>query len=347
MKALDGYPAERGYYFPAEWKKHRATWLTYPHNPESWEPKELCKARDEYLEFMAVISRGEEIRILVQDEMTKHELRDKLDGKDVDVSRVEIFIQPGNDCWSRDHAPVFLKHKQTGEIAACGFAFNGWGSKYDHDLDNLLKWYIIEQEECPYFKSDMVLEGGSIETNGAGLLLTTTACLLNRNRNPGMDRATIENQLKNYFDVNTIIWLSEGIAGDDTDGHIDDIARFIDVNNVITVLEDNKSDKNYQPLRNNYDHLEKMAKEGYFRDIFALPLPEAVFTKNDRLPASYANFYVCNAGVIVPVFKCRQDAKALKQIQDCFPDKKIFPVDSREIIKGLGSWHCLSQQVPA
>lgn len=346
MKQLDGYPADHGYYFPAEWEKHSTTWLTYPSNEESWDPGEIQQVRETFRTFIGIISRGENVCIIVEDEPTRQELLDELAGLETNMANIQTYIQSSNDCWSRDHAPLFLGHRKSGELAAIGFEFNGWGNKYSHELDNRLKWAIIEQQDCDYFRSEMILEGGSVELNGDGLLLTTTSCLLNPNRNPHLSNNEIEVRLKKLLGVHTVLWLDNAIAGDDTDGHIDNMVRFVTKRKVITTIAENKKDDNYMALMDNYFTLEKWAKKGHFDDIISLPMPEPIIHKNDRLPASYANFYICNTGIIVPVFNGKQDDHALMQIQQCFPDKTIYPVDSCEIIKGLGSWHCLSQQVP-
>ena len=226
--------------------------------------------------------------------------------------------------------------------------YNAWGGKYPpFDLDNEIPISIARQLQLPVAKPGIVMEGGSVDFNGKGTVLTTTSCLLNKNRNPHLSQQQIEKYLIDYYGVTNVLWLGDGIAGDDTDGHIDDITRFVNEETVVTVIEENKADENYKPLKENVKTLEKMKLEnGRSIKIIELPMPSPVVYEGQRLPASYANFYISNRYVVTPVFNCMQDDKALSILQKCFPDRKVIGLDSTDIIWGLGSFHCLSQQEP-
>jgi agmatine deiminase len=228
------------------------------------------------------------------------------------------------------------------------WGYNAWGNKYPHDLDNKIPVLIADYLKLPYVSPGIVMEGGSVDFNGQGTLLTTTACLLNENRNPELNQGQIEKLLIDYYGVEQVLWLGEGIEGDDTNGHIDDLARFTSADTVITMVEPNIKDVNHAILKENLKQLKKMRLlSGKQLNIVEIPMPEAMYFEDQRLPVSYANFYICNAGVILPVFGCKQDQQAIDIISKCFPDRPVIGIDSVEIIWGLGSWHCLSQQEPA
>ena len=228
------------------------------------------------------------------------------------------------------------------------WGYNAWGDKYPpYDLDDVIPTLIGGKYNIPVYHPGIVMEGGSVEFNGKGTILTSTACLLNPNRNPHLNQAQIEQYLCNFYGAEQILWVSEGIVGDDTDGHIDDTVRFVNEDTVVTVVEENKNDENYELLQQNLKELKAMRLiNGKQLNIIELPMPDEIVYEEQRLPASYANFYIANAAVIVPTYRCAKDDKALQILTDCFPDRKVIGIDSTDVIWGLGSWHCLSQQEP-
>jgi agmatine deiminase len=342
-------PRQLGYHFPAEWEKHRATWLSWPHKEASW-PGKLDSIYEVYAQFVKALTKGERVCINVNDEAMRTQAIRRLEDQQVDLMMVDFFLHPTNDAWCRDHGPAFLvNHNAEKQKALVKWNYNAWGDKYPpYDLDNQIPLLIGGALNVPVFNAGIVMEGGSVEFNGKGTLLTTTACLLNPNRNPQLNQAQIEEKLREYYGVEHILWLGEGIVGDDTDGHIDDITRFVNADTVVTVVEENTNDENYEILQNNLKELQKMRLEnGKQLHIVELPMPAPVVYEDQRLPASYANFYIGNAAVIVPTFRDRNDERALDILQECFPDRKVIGLDSTDIIWGLGSFHCLSQQEPA
>ena len=338
----------KGFHFPAEWEPHTATWLSWPHKEESW-PGKIGTIYQPYCEFIKIISQGELVRINVADAQMKAFAIGELNKAGVDLSRIEFFEFPTNDAWCRDHGPAFLVNRATQQKVVVDWGYNAWGGKYPpFELDDVIPTKIAQHFGLPVYHPGIVMEGGSVDFNGKGTLLTTTACLLNPNRNPHLNQQQIENYLQNYYRVEQILWLGDGIVGDDTDGHIDDITRFVNQDTVITVVEENKADENYHLLQENLQALKTMRLlNGKQLNIVELPMPDAVIYDGQRLPASYANFYIGNAAVVVPTYRCAQDDKALNILQQCFPDRKVVGIDSTDIIWGLGSFHCLSQQEPA
>jgi agmatine deiminase len=341
-------PASQGFYFPAEWAKHTATWLSWPHKEASW-PGKLDTVYPSYIEFIKVLTRNELVRINVVDESMKASVSFQLQNAGVDLSRVELFEFGTNDAWCRDHGPAFLINPETKQKAIIDWGYNAWGGKYPpFDLDDVIPTKIGEHFGLPVFNPGIVMEGGSVDFNGKGTILTTTACLLNKNRNPHLNQDQIETYLRNYYGAEQILWLGDGIIGDDTDGHIDDITRFVNEDTVVTVVEENKNDENYHILQENLDTLKTMRLlNGKQLNIVELPMPEAVIYEDNRLPASYANFYIANGSVIVPTYRSENDDKACEILQQCFPDHEVIGIDSTDIIWGLGSFHCLSQQEPS
>ena len=269
---------------------------------------------------------------------------------EVDLNKMQFFYHPTNDAWCRDHGPAFLvnQHSEQKKIIV-DWNYNAWGNKYPpFDLDDEIPTLIAKHFNLPVFYPGIIMEGGSVDFNGKGTLITSTACLLNKNRNPQCDRQQIENYLANYYGVEQILWVSEGIVGDDTDGHIDDTVRFVNEDTVVATVEENKSDENFAPLQKNLQELKKMRLlNGKQLNIIEIPMPDEIIYEDQRLPASYANFYIFNHAVVVPTYRCEKDNKALDIIQRAFDDRKIIGIDSTEIIWGLGSFHCLSQQEPA
>jgi agmatine deiminase len=339
-------PKELGYFFPAEWHQHEATWLTWPYLDDSF-PGKLDLVYPFYIQFIKEISLGEKVRINIPNDCEKEKILMLLDIANIDAGQIELFFHPSNDVWCRDHGPSFVVNPNTGKKAIVDWGFNAWGGKYPADLDNQIPQKIASHFNLPVFNPGIIMEGGSVEFNGNGTILTTTACLLNKNRNPHLTQSQIETILCNYYGASQILWLNDGIAGDDTDGHIDDITRFINEDTVVTAIETNKTDENYEILKNNLDLLKKMRlASGKQLNIVELPMPKPVYYQNRRLPASYANFYICNAAVILPTFSCNTDEIALEILSQVFTDRAVVGISSTDIVWGLGSFHCLSQQEP-
>jgi agmatine deiminase len=340
-------PKELGYYFPAEFAPHVATWLSWPHKEASW-PGKIHTIYAPYAQFIKELTKGEKVCINVADEAMKTFALQHLSEAGVNLDKVEFYFHPTNDAWCRDHGPAFLVNGKGGKVIV-DWGYNAWGDKYPpYDLDDVIPTLIAQKLGLKVFHPGIVMEGGSVEFNGAGTLMTSTSCLLNPNRNPTLDKSQITEYLVNYYGVEQVLWVDEGIVGDDTDGHIDDTVRFVNADTVLTVVEENKNDDNYGLLQHNLKQLKGMRLlNGKQLNIIELPMPEEVIYEDQRLPASYANFYIANRSVIVPTFRSRRDDRALQIIQECFPDREVVGIDSTDIIWGLGSFHCLSQQEPA
>lgn len=341
-------PKESGYYFPAEFAKHEATWLSWPHKEASW-PGKIESIYPNYSLFVKYLTAGELVRINVVDEAMKTAATRHLLKAGVDLTRVQFFMHPTNDAWCRDHGPAFLINPAADvKKVIVDWNYNAWGNKYPpYDLDDVIPTLIGKHFDIPVYNPGIVMEGGSVEFNGKGTILTSTACLLNENRNPHLNQGQIEEYLCNYYGAEQVLWVEEGIVGDDTDGHIDDTVRFVNEDTVITVVEENVNDENYGLLQTNLKQLQQMRLlNGKQLTIVELPMPDEVIYEDQRLPASYANFYISNQHVIVPVFNCKKDDRALQIIASCFKDREVVGIDSTDIIWGLGSFHCLSQQEP-
>lgn len=337
------------YTFPPEWAKHEATWLTWPHKEESW-PGKIDAIYPKYAEFIKYLSLSEKVRINVRDEEMKTFALKYIEEAGADLSKIEFYFNPSNDAWCRDHGPAFLVNPNAEQKKVIvDWDFNAWGGKYPpFDLDDVIPTKIGEHFNIPVFHPGIIMEGGSVEFNGEGTVLTSKSCLLNKNRNPQLSQEQVEQYLKDYYGQQQVLWVSDGIVGDDTDGHIDDTVRFVNHNTVLTVVEDNPEDENYELLQTNLAELKAMRLiNGEALNIIELPMPDAVIYEDTRLPASYANFYISNAHVIVPTYRCDKDKIALEIIAKCFPGRETVGIDSTDIIWGLGSFHCLSQQEPA
>ena len=342
-------PREQGYCFPAEFAPHVATWLSWPHKEASW-PGKIHTIFPSYAKFIKELVKGEEVKINVANKAMQEFAIQILEKEQVDLSRVHFFMHPTNDAWCRDHGPAFLINPTaTQPKAIVDWGYNAWGDKYPpYDLDDVIPTLIANHYNYPVFHPGIVMEGGSVEFNGKGTVLTSTACLLNPNRNPHLNQQQIEHYLCAYYGVEQVLWVDEGIVGDDTDGHIDDTVRFVNEDTVLTVVETNRADENYSLLQHNLQQLKSMRLlNGKQLNIVEIPMPEPLFYEGQRLPCSYANFYIANNAVIVPVFNTKNDERALQLIQECFPTRQVVGVDSTDIIWGLGSFHCLSQQEPA
>jgi agmatine deiminase len=341
-------PKELGYRFPAEFERHRATWLSYPHDDSYSWPGTLPKIFPYYNKFILELSKGEQVCINVRNEALKKKVAEDLDRIGTDLSKITLLIHPTNDAWCRDHGPAFIVNPASDHPKAIvSWKYNAWGNKYPSDLDDQIPSLVGKYLGIPVFSPGIVMEGGAVDFNGEGTLLTTTACLLHENRNPGFFQHEIEEYLSHYYGVNQVLWLEEGIQGDDTNGHVDDIARFFRPDGIITMVEPNRFDFNHAALQENLKRLKGCRLlNGKQPEIVEIPMPKPVIYEGERLPASYANFYISNRSVIVPTYRCREDDIAVSILEKCFPDRRVVGIDSTEIIWGLGSWHCLSQQEP-
>jgi len=338
---------------PPEWAPHKATWLSWPHKLESW-PGKFGPVPAVFAEIAAWLSTSEEVHINVLDDAMEHEARE-LVRADAHVGAVmeRVFFHriPTNDAWCRDHGPNYVFRKGNDnrfEKVILDWEYNAWGGKYEpYDDDNAVPRRVGDLQRIPVVSPGMVLEGGAIDVNGNGLLLTTESCLLNPNRNPAMSRKEIEDNLLNYLGARKVIWLGEGIAGDDTDGHVDDMSRFVSETVVVTAVEDDPEDENYSFLMDNYQRLKRCAGlDGSPLRIMKLPMPEPVYYDGERLPASYANFYIASSVVLVPTYRSSRDRKALDVLQECFPDRQVVGVDCTDLIWGLGAIHCITHEEP-
>ncbi len=341
------YPNQQGFKFPAEWEKHEATWLTWPYKDDSF-PGKLESVYPSYMRYIKQISLGEKVRINVPDDKQIDLLQSFVEKFEIDEKQIEIFLHPSNDVWCRDHGPAFIVNPNLSKKKAIvNWGFNAWGGKYPSELDNEIPEKISKHFNLDIYRPGIIMEGGSVDFNDAGTLITTMACLLNKNRNPQLSASEIEEFLQRYYCVEQILWLNDGIAGDDTDGHVDDIARFINADTVVTVVEQNKNDENYEPLQKNLKLLNNMRLlNGKQLNIIELPMPDPVYFNNQRLPASFANFYFANSSLIMPTFRCKNDEIAVQILQNEIKDRPVVAIDSVDIVWGFGSFHCLSQQEP-
>ncbi|TVR51117.1 MAG: agmatine deiminase family protein [Puniceicoccaceae bacterium] len=333
---------------PAEWAHQEAVWLSWPHKTESW-PGFFEAIPPKFAEIAALISRFQEVRINCAAEL-QDTARHWLDASGAVPGRIRLFDHATDDAWCRDHGPIFVKHRETGEVAATDWRYNAWGDKYPpYEQDNRIPGLIAEALGLRRFVFDSVLEGGSIDVNGAGLLLTTEACLLNPNRNPGLDRGAVERMLRDGLGVDGILWLGDGIEGDDTDGHIDDLSRFFREDGIVTVVDPDPASPNHEPLRENLARLRTLrTPAGRPFDIRELPMPERCEREGQVMPASYANFLIINGAVLYPTFRQpARDFQAGVVLADCFDGRQIIPVDCLDLVWGLGTLHCISQQQPA
>jgi len=342
-------PRSLGYAMPAEWSRHRATWLSWPHNRETW-PTQLERVREVWLRMIQLLSPQERVCLLVNDEPTRQDVIRRLTNARAALDNVTIFQIPTVDVWMRDYGPTFvIRDSQESALAFNDCIFNGWGGKYEsYEEDEQIAKEIASLLRVPVFNHPVVLEGGSIEVNGLGTCLTTEQCLLNKNRNPHMSRREIEEFLKDSLGVDQVIWLGQGIVGDDTDGHIDDIARFVNPATIVCIVEENSKDTNYSLLQQNLERLQAARDQnGNKLSIVPLPCPGPVYYEGARLPASYANFYIANGVVLVPLFDDPCDVKALGILQELFPDRKVVGLPCTAVVAGLGAIHCVTQQEPA
>ena len=346
MQRQSDSPAALGYRMPAEWEPHTATWLSWPRREGISFPDSFDRVLPALRAMVEALIESEQVRINVCNDAHEVEARRVLGG--LPMERITFYRVPTNEPWCRDHGPIFLTRDRDPRLAVVDWDYNAWGNKYPpFDLDDVVPTRLAEILKVPVFYPHMIVEGGSIDVNGNGALLTSESCLLNKNRNPNLSRDQIEQRLRDYLGVSDILWLGDGIAGDDTDGHIDDLTRFVSERAVVTVVEENRDDENYKPLQENLARLREMKIGGCELEILTLPMPRKMVREGLRLPASYANFYIANTCVLVPTFGDPNDYAALSVMGECFRDRRVIGIDCRELIWGLGTFHCLTQQQPA
>jgi agmatine deiminase len=340
-------PSEKGYRMPAEWESHEATWISWPQPDCNSFPGSYDRVIPTFVKMAEALAESEIVRINVSGAEQEKAVRKLL--RSCPPDRVECFHIPTDEPWCRDHGPIFVKRDKSPQLAVLNFGFNAWGYKLSpFDEDNAVPPAVAKALGLPVFNFEhFILEGGSIDTNGQGTLLTTESCLLNPNRNPALDRTDIEKKLRDKLGVKKILWLGDGIEGDDTDGHVDDITRFVGPSTVITAVEEDEHDPNFEPLQQNLDRLHTMRlADGEPLHVLTLPMPTRIMREGQRLPASYANFYIANSVVLLPVFNEHNDSWAVSALHEAFPSRRIVPIDCRELIWGLGAFHCLTQQQP-
>ena len=345
-------PKNLGYSMPAEWETHDATWLAWPHDPVTF-PSRVNKVEKTYLDMVTALHKNEHVNLFVTNLKMKSRATKLLEQKGIDLKRINLYVWDYADVWFRDYGPIFVLDKEKKQIAFVHWIFNAWGTKYkDLMKDTQIPSVINNMLQLNNFRPGVVLEGGSVDINGRGTLLTTEQCLLNSNRNPHLSKDQIEKFLINYFGISHIVWLKSGIAGDDTDGHIDNLARFVNPRTVLCAFEEDEHEENHLALKENYEILLKSTdQDGKKLKVIKMLMPPVIRTnvrgKKTRLPASYLNFYVANKVVLVPTFKHKNDPLALKIIQDQFPGRKVVGIDCTDLIYGMGAIHCVMQQQPA
>lgn len=340
-------PAASGYHMPAEWAAHEGTWFSWPHNPETW-PGVLARAEAALADTVHALCSGEDVHLSVLDANHEAHVRTLLRGH---PQAVYFHHLPTNDAWCRDHGAIFVVNTAARQPRlAINWGFNAWGGKYPpYDLDDAVPEKMAATIDTPVIDGGMILEGGAIEVNGAGSLMTTESCLLSATRNPHLKRADIEQRLRDMLGVTQVLWLPGGdVIGDDTDGHVDNLARFVNKTTIVAPCSGHRSDPNYRVLSENFETLQGLQDPvGRAFQIVALPVPEPVMFEGQQLPASYANFYIGNEVVLVPAFNQPADAAANEILTDFFPGREVVSIDCRDIVVGLGALHCLSQQIPA
>lgn len=351
MARANPTPASLGYRMPAEWERHAATWLAWPHNEETWGQR-LPQVRAIYLQMMAALLPHEQVHLLVNDDATANQVAQQVAALTSHMNHLILYPCPTIDAWLRDSGPTFLVPPPANAapaLALVDWQFNAWGNKYPELAgDNHLPRWLAECLNLQRFDAGIVLEGGSIDVNGLGSCLTSEQCLLNRNRNPHLSQAGIERYLHDFLNVRHVIWLGEGIAGDDTDGHVDDVARFVDPTTVVCALTDDPQDINYAALQDNFRRLQAATdQDGRPLQVIPLPMPGPLRADDGSLPASYANFYIANGVVLVPVYRHPNDQLALDILQRVFPQRRIVAIPCEPLVWGLGAIHCVTQQQPA
>jgi len=352
-RASSPTPFDLGYRMPAEWEPHAATWLAWPHETTDW-PGKFAPIRWVYADIVRRLSQVERVRILVEHAGAERAIRRILKKAGANLAAVEYLRIPTNRGWTRDYGPLFVRNNK-GETAVTNWRFNAWAKYDDWKKDDAVNDQLVRKLRWRQWRPEfharrVVLEGGSIDVNGRGSLLTTEECLLSplQARNPGLSREQLGMIFHDYLGIQQVLWLKNGIAGDDTHGHVDDLARFVNPTTVVTVVEDDPSEANFQPLQENLALLREMKdQDGQALRIETLPMPEPVYFDRQRLPASYANFYIANQIVLVPTFNDPNDAAALTKLAELFPGRKVFGIASLDLVLGLGTLHCMTQQEPA
>jgi len=344
---------------PAEWEPHEATILTWPHDDRHW-PGLFDQVLAIWARIVKELEAGEDVHIIIHDVETEHAAKKEMKKANVHGDRIHLHRIPNNFSWTRDHGPIVVKNA-SGERMFLDWKYNAWGGQWEYELDDTMPTALAKKLGEPSLDVSMVLEGGSIDVNGRGTLITTEDCLLNPNRNPHLTKEDIENYLRDYLGVRNILWLGQGIQGDDTSGHVDDLARFVGPRTVVTIINEDPNDPDYTPLQENLRRLRGMQdQDGHPLEVLTITQPKPVFVdghapskashtpgKGFRIPASYANFYVANECVLLPVWNDPADAAAVDILKKCFPERRIVPIDSRELTWGFGSFHCVTQQIPA
>lgn len=347
VKVLEQTPAELGYTFPAEWGPHVGTWFSWPRPEGISFPGKYHTVPENLARIIKEIAPREQVHINVMNENWEYIVRGQLQEHGCPLGNVFFHHIPTNEAWCRDHGPAFVV--QGGKTAIVDWGFNAWGGKYPpYDADDAVPTKVAEILKMPVFYPGIIMEGGAVEFNGAGTVLTTTDCLLNKNRNPALSKEQVEQYLKDYYGQKHVCWLTGGIAGDDTDGHIDDVARFIDERTIVFGIEEDPSDENYRVLQRVRRQLDKLRDQaGRPFEIVEVPMPGAVVHEGERLPATYMNFSFVNGALLVPTYRDKKnDARALEILQGRMKNRQVIGIDCTEIIWGLGAIHCLTQQWP-
>ena len=346
MNSTDKTCRELGYIMPAEWEKHDAIWLSWPYD-ETTFPDRVDRVEATYVQIIKEIHESEQVNLFVTDEAKKQKATKLLKQANIDLNKIHFYIFDYADVWFRDYGPIFVKN-QNHELAMLQWNFNSWGEKYEDLLkDKQVPEFINQTMALRCFKPNIVLEGGSIDVNGKGTLLTTEQCLLNENRNPDLNKKQIEKYLSDYLGANHFIWLKRGILGDDTDGHIDDLARFVNPTTIVCAYQEDENDEDYGVLKENYQILcNSVDQDGKKLKIVKLPMPKVISDEGQRLPASYTNFYIGNEKVLVPIFDHKNDAAAMSILQELFPTRKVVGIRCVDLVYGFGTIHCISQQQP-
>jgi agmatine deiminase len=345
-------PTQQGFLMPAEWEPHEATWLAWPEDRVTF-PNRIERVRKRYIEIISSLTSGEVVQLAVRNTETRSRVRALLKAARVDSSRVRFHVWDYADVWFRDYGPAFVVNRAAKKVAIVQWRFNAWGGKYPPLLkDANIPYFISERLGIPLFMPGIILEGGAVEGNGRGTVLTTESCLLNRNRNPEMSKERMERYLADFLGAKRTIWLKRGLAGDDTDGHIDNLARFVDAGTVVCAFEDDASDENYAVLRENYEALGcARDQDGQALRVVKLPMPpplrDTVRGEKTRLAASYTNFYIGNSVVLVPAFNHPNDERAREILREFFPGRAVAGIDCTDIVYGAGTLHCISQQQPS
>ena len=339
-------PRNRGFHMPAEWEPHDAVWLSWPHNKTTFP--DLSAVEEAFFAFISAVHTSDRVELFVPTAVVHRKVRIRLKETRVDLSRVTLHTIDFSDVWIRDYGPTFVINRALKRTAMVRWNFNAWGGKYEDQVgDGKIPTTMNRWLNLPLFVPGIVLEGGSIDVNGRGTVLTTRSCLLNPNRNPSLSGEEIVGLLREYLGVVKVIWLNSGIVGDDTDGHVDDLARFVGPSTVVCAYEKDIADANYPALHENYEILKQSSDEnGTPLKVVQLPMPAKVSCDDERYPASYTNFYIGNTVVIVPFFRDPNDAVALQIIQGLFPDRNVVGINAREMVEGFGTFHCATQQQP-